>query len=49
MDVIKNCQYIIDLGPEGGNGGGQVIYQGELEGLKSVKESYTSAYLKKAL
>lgn len=49
MDVIKNCQYIIDLGPEGGNGGGQVIYQGELEGLKSAKGSYTSTYLKKAL
>lgn len=49
MDVIKNCQYIIDLGPEGGNGGGQVIYQGELEGLKTAKGSYTSTYLKKAL
>ena len=49
MDVIKNCQYIVDLGPEGGDGGGQIVYQGDLQGLKSVKQSYTSTYLKKAL
>lgn len=49
MDVIKNCQYIVDLGPEGGEGGGQIVYQGDLTGLKSVKQSYTSTYLKKAL
>jgi len=49
MDVIKNCQYIVDLGPEGGDGGGQILYQGDLTGIKSIKKSYTSAYLKKAL
>ena len=49
MDVIKNCQYIVDLGPEGGDGGGQIVYQGDLQGLKTVKQSYTSTYLKKAL
>lgn len=47
LDVIKNCQYIIDLGPEGGDKGGQVIYQGELEGIMKVKESYTGEYLKR--
>ncbi|MBI4226407.1 excinuclease ABC subunit UvrA, partial [Candidatus Roizmanbacteria bacterium] len=33
LDVIKNCQYIIDLGPEGGNKGGYVVYQGEINGI----------------
>ncbi len=46
LDLIKNCQYIIDLGPEGGDKGGQVIYQGELEGIIKVKNSYTGSYLK---
>ncbi|MEI6327244.1 MAG: excinuclease ABC subunit UvrA [Candidatus Roizmanbacteria bacterium] len=46
LDVIKHCQYIVDLGPEGGDGGGQILYQGELEGIKKVKNSYTGAYLK---
>lgn len=47
LDIIKNCQYIIDLGPEGGDKGGQVIYQGEIEGIIKVKESYTGQYLSK--
>ena len=47
LDVIKNCQYIIDLGPEGGDKGGKVIYQGEIEGIMKVKESYTGQYLRK--
>ncbi|MFH0979568.1 MAG: excinuclease ABC subunit UvrA [Candidatus Roizmanbacteria bacterium] len=47
LDVIKNCQYIIDLGPEGGEKGGKVIYQGEIEGIIKVKESYTGQYLSK--
>ncbi len=47
LDVIKNCQYIIDLGPEGGDKGGKVVYQGELEGIIRVKESYTGQYLKR--
>ena len=46
-DVIKNCQYIIDLGPDGGDKGGNVVYQGELKGILKVKESYTGEYLKK--
>lgn len=47
LDVIKNCQYIIDLGPEGGDKGGKVIYQGEINGILKEKESYTGEYLRK--
>lgn len=45
LDVIINCQYIIDLGPEGGDKGGQVVYQGETKGILSVKNSHTGRYL----
>jgi len=45
VDIIKNCQYIIDIGPEGGDAGGSIIYQGELRGIMKVKESYTRKYL----
>lgn len=47
LEVIKNCQYIVDLGPEGGNRGGKVIYQGPINGILSVKDSYTGQYLSK--
>jgi len=47
LDVIKSCQYIIDLGPEGGDKGGKVIYQGELGGIYKTKNSYTGEYLSK--
>ncbi|MBI4225781.1 excinuclease ABC subunit UvrA [Candidatus Roizmanbacteria bacterium] len=49
LDVIKNCQYIIDLGPEGGNKGGYVVYQGEINGILMEKKSYTGHYLKKVI
>ena len=45
-EVVKNCQWIIDLGPEGGDRGGYVVYQGPLEGITRVKESHTGRYLK---
>lgn len=45
MDVIRNAEWIIDMGPEGGIGGGQVLYAGKPEGLKSVKESHTAKFL----
>ncbi len=48
LDIIKNCQYIIDLGYEGGDAGGHVVYQGELDGITKVKNSYTGQYLHKA-
>ncbi len=45
LDVIRHCQYVVDMGPEGGDGGGQILYQGPLEGLKKVKSSHTARYL----
>jgi excinuclease ABC subunit A len=45
MDVIKSADWVIDLGPEGGAGGGKLLYAGLPEGLKKVKESYTGKYL----
>ncbi len=45
LDVIKTADYIIDLGPEGGAGGGQVIARGTPEQIVKVKESYTGKYL----
>lgn len=44
-DVIKSADWVIDLGPEGGAGGGDLLYEGEPEGLKKVKESYTGRYM----
>ncbi|OGK22116.1 excinuclease ABC subunit A [Candidatus Roizmanbacteria bacterium RIFCSPHIGHO2_01_FULL_39_8] len=49
LDVIKNCQYIVDLGPEGGEKGGYSLYQGEIQGILKEKNSYTGQYLKKVL
>jgi excinuclease ABC subunit A len=45
VDVIKSADWVIDLGPEGGVNGGHLLYEGEPEGLKKVKESYTGQYL----
>lgn len=49
LDVIKCADHIIDLGPEGGEKGGQVIAQGTPEEIVKVKESYTGQYLKPVL
>lgn len=45
LDVIANAQYIIDMGPEGGNRGGRLLYQGSRDGLLRVPESYTAQSL----
>lgn len=45
LDVIKNADYIIDMGPEGGEAGGEVIFAGVLEDLKNCKNSKTALYL----
>jgi excinuclease ABC A subunit len=45
MDVVKNADWIIDMGPEGGNKGGQVVFEGTPQQLLSATQSYTSAYL----
>ena len=49
LDVIKTADYIIDMGPEGGDGGGTVIASGTPEEVAEVKESYTGHYIKKYL
>lgn len=49
MDVIKTADHIIDLGPEGGDGGGQVLAEGTPEQVAKVKTSYTGKYLKNYL
>ncbi len=49
LDIIKTADYIIDLGPEGGNGGGEVVVTGTPEQVAECKKSYTGQYLKKYL
>jgi excinuclease ABC subunit A len=49
LDVIKNADHIIDLGPEGGDAGGYIVAIGTPEVVSEVKESYTGQYLKKVL
>jgi excinuclease ABC subunit A len=49
MDVIKSADWVIDLGPEGGEAGGNLVYEGTPEGLVNVPESYTGRYLKEKL
>ena len=49
MDVIKVADHIIDLGPEGGDGGGRILYEGTPEGLTKNKESHTAEFLKAEL
>jgi excinuclease ABC subunit A len=49
MDVIKVADHLIDLGPEGGDGGGRILYEGVPEGLVNVKESFTGKFLKDEL
>lgn len=44
-DVMRNASWIIDLGPEGGNKGGQLLYAGEPEGLKKIKSSHTAKFI----
>jgi excinuclease ABC subunit A len=47
--VIKSADWIIDLGPEGGSGGGRVIAQGAPERIVMAESSHTGRYLKRAL
>jgi excinuclease ABC subunit A len=49
MDVIKVADHIIDLGPEGGGGGGKILFEGTPENLVKVKESFTAQFLKEEL
>jgi excinuclease ABC subunit A len=45
-DVIRCADYVIDLGPEGGNKGGEVVFAGRVKDMKECKESYTARYIR---
>ena len=49
LEVIKTADWIIDLGPEGGDGGGEIVATGTPEDVAKVKGSYTGKYLKELL
>jgi excinuclease ABC subunit A len=49
MDIIKSADYVIDIGPEGGVGGGKIVAKGTPEEVANAKGSYTGKYLKKVL
>ena len=49
LDVIKTADWIIDLGPNGGNGGGQIVAEGRPEDVAKVNASFTGQYLKPLL
>ena len=49
MDLIKSSDYILDIGPEGGEGGGQLVAKGTPEEVANNSKSYTGQYLKKHL
>jgi excinuclease ABC subunit A len=49
LDVIKSCDYLIDIGPEGGSGGGQLVAKGTPEEVANNTKSHTGKYLKKML
>ena len=49
LDVVKCSDYVIDLGPEGGDRGGQIVAQGTPEEIAQVESSYTGQFLKSML
>lgn len=49
LDIIKTADWLVDLGPEGGDRGGQIVVQGEVEKVMKCKDSWTGRYLKKIL
>jgi excinuclease ABC subunit A len=49
LEVIKSADWVIDLGPEGGNEGGRIVAQGMPEQIATVEESHTGRYLRRAL
>ena len=49
LDVIRCCDWIVDLGPEGGNRGGEIIVEGTPEMVAASEKSYTGQYLKEVL
>jgi len=49
LDVIKTADWIIDIGPEGGDGGGRIVAEGTPEDVAAIDESYTGKYLRPML
>jgi len=49
LEVIKTADWILDMGPEGGDGGGRIVAEGAPEEVAKVKASYTGAYLRDLL
>ncbi len=49
LDVVKTADWIIDLGPEGGDGGGRIVASGTPEQIAAARDSHTGSYLKKVL
>lgn len=49
LDVIASANWVIDLGPEGGDEGGQVLYEGDVQGLLACEDSYTALHLRRYL
>jgi excinuclease ABC subunit A len=49
LEVIKTADWVIDLGPEGGDGGGEIVVAGTPEDVAKEKRSYTGQYLKEVL
>ena len=45
LDVIADADYVIEIGPDGGESGGQLLYQGDVSGLKKAKESVTAKFI----
>ncbi len=49
LDVIKSADFLIDMGPDGGRGGGELLFEGTPEDLVRYGKGYTAAYLKEVL
>jgi excinuclease ABC subunit A len=49
MDLLAEADYIVELGPDGGPGGGRIVYQGPVAGMLNLKRSPTAPYLRELL
>jgi excinuclease ABC subunit A len=49
MDIIAEADWLVEIGPEGGDAGGEILYQGTVEGLLSCKASPTAPFLRETL
>ena len=49
LDLLAEADWLVEIGPEGGEAGGRIIYQGPVQGLEQIKQSPTWPFLKKKL